>query len=275
MIKQSFTSLLLAAGGVGGAAIFTQTFGGLYFAPETIAISLTVVGLVFGYFFGLEHSGGEELPEIEDEQQFSLVGTFAVLALGIFAVLSFVVPQLKFSAQSVTLTTFTGQFTLPTQSTAQQVGSFVFSAITIPNAEEQFFRGFWGNLMLRIFPSGIAELMSGITFMIFHTAVYSLFFPATNFQLIFILVGAGATFVAVDAYTGDITTSVLAHMGNNTLSFLVGGSIITAIFPNAHNPLVPHVFQVLLIAWPLLILGYKMHKYGNLSLGKVLGGLRP
>src|SRR5579859_3823006 len=160
MIKQSFLSLMLAAAGVGGAAIFNQTFGGSYFFPETIAISLTLIGLVMGLYFGVEKATDEgDLPEVENEQKLALVGTLAIAGLGIFAVLGFILPQIQFATDSITVVSFTGAVTLPTQTVSDQIGSFVFSSITIPNAEEQFFRGFWGNLMLRVFPPGIAEIM--------------------------------------------------------------------------------------------------------------------
>ncbi len=273
MIKQSFLSLLLAAAGVGGAAIFTQTFGGTYYFPEGIAISLILMGLVMGLYFGVEAPTEEgDLPEVENEQKLALVGTLAIAGLGIFAVLGFIIPQIKFATGSINIVSFAVQTTLPTLTSSQQIGSFVFSCITIPNAEEQFFRGFWGNLMLRVFPPGIAEVMSGVIFMIFHTAVYSLLFPGLNFNLIFILIGAGATFVAIDAYSQDITTSVLAHMGNNALSFLVGGSIIAKVFPSAHLPWAP---GLIIIAFPMSILAYKAAKYGRLpNLAKLIGGLR-
>ena len=263
MIKNTFAALMLAATGVGGAAVLNQTFGGTYFFPETIAISITVLGMVFGLYFGVEKPSeeGDQFPEVEGQQQLSLVGVLAIVSLAAFAVFTFVFRDLTFLPGSVTATPFWGAVTLPTQSLSDQVGSFVFTCVTIPNAEEQFFRAFWGNLMLRIFPSGIAELMSGVVFMIFHTAVYSLLFPMPAWNIMFILIGAGATFVAVDSYTQDLTTSVLGHMGNNALSFLVGGSIVTKIFPTAHLPWAP---QAAVVVFPMTLLLYQMNKKGDL-----------
>ncbi len=203
-------------------------------------------GLLFSLIFKLARQEKSELEdpegsfEEESPQQLSLVALMAVLALGAFAVYNFLIPVITSSVAGVTVTSFFSVTTLPLGNQGEYIGAAIYTIVLIPNAEEQFFRGFIGNLSAEYLPVGLAEVAAGTIFMFFHIAVYSLLLPAMGFPVnlpyMVIIAAAGFTFVTVDIVTHDIATSIFAHMGNNALSFLVGGSIISALIPGLQVP---------------------------------------
>jgi membrane protease YdiL (CAAX protease family) len=239
VIRQS-PGTYLASAAATSALIFQETFGGAYFFPVVIALSLILTGITMSQF-APRFLGSEEVPESDEEPAEETAGTAPKIAVGAlgalasFMFLSWVVDPIQFSSGSVAVTTFFSTVQLPLLTTSDYVGAFVFTALLIPVAEEQFFRAFWGNLIVRFLPPGVAELVAGSVFMTFHFAVYSIFAPF-NPNLALLLTLSGAVFVAVDLYTGDLFTSMLAHILNNSLSFLVSGSIIGFLLPGAVVP---------------------------------------
>jgi membrane protease YdiL (CAAX protease family) len=256
-IKQSALSYSLAAVST-SILIFLTTFGGTFFIPAVIGLALILTGIVFTMAFKLhkQETAGEDFVE-EDAPELGLVAVFGLIALMAFVVYNWLIPVLQFAPGSVTVTTFFSTYQLPLTTQGDLMGAAVFTIFLIPNAEEQFFRGFWGNLAASYLPPGLSELVAGGIFMVFHTAVYSLFLPL-NIDYILILTAAGFTFVAVDIYTQDIATSVLAHTGNNALSFLLGGSVITVLFPGVA---IPQGLSILAPAMvPALLVGFMVYR---------------
>ena len=256
VIRQSPGSYLASAAASSGI-IFQQTFGGPYFFPSMLAFSLIFTGIVMSTaaekFLGREEiSEEDEEPAEEGPAQLPFVAIGATGALAAFMFLFFVIPPLKFGTGSVSVTTFFSTTVLPLSTPTQLIGAFVFTALLIPVAEEQFFRAFWGNLLVKFLPPGVAEVAAGGIFMTFHAAVYSIFAPF-NPNLALLLTVSGAVFVVVDLYTQDIFTSMISHIANNSLSFVVGGSVIGFLFPGATVPfpvqaIVPAIIPTLFLA---------------------------
>ena len=85
-------------------------------------------------------------------------------------------------------------------------------------------------------------LINGVIFALFHA-------PALNGDLpsLLVILLDGTTMVAINSVTGRLSTSILAHMGNNTLSFLLKGSILSVA------GLPPFVFPALQVVIPLIV----------------------
>jgi hypothetical protein len=209
--------------------LFISLFGGDYFFGVVIGMFLIVLGLLGSARFHTEKEAPP--PEIEEAGSLSI---FAVVALGAFAVFSWILPLVKFNSatQFISLQTFYGNFSFNLSQTTvingipSWVPALLFVGVLIPNAEEQFFRGFWGNLSVARLPflGGGAFVVSGAVFALFHA-------PALNgdpASLAVILLD-GTTMTAINSVTGRLSTSILAHMGNNTLSFLLRASLLSAI----------------------------------------------
>jgi len=89
-------------------------------------------------------------------------------------------------------------------------------AVLIGVAEEQFFRGAILNFLLTLTNSTVAIFSSAAIFMVYHFAVYG----TSTSNLVYVLVGGLA--LAWAAYrSGRLSPSILAHVLNNTLSFLI------------------------------------------------------
>jgi len=89
-------------------------------------------------------------------------------------------------------------------------------AVLIGVAEEQFFRGAILNFLLTLTNSTIAIFSSAAIFMTYHFAVYG----TSTSNLVYVLVGGLA--LAWAAYrSGRLSPSILAHVINNVLSFMV------------------------------------------------------
>jgi membrane protease YdiL (CAAX protease family) len=168
-------------------------------------------------------------PEVENKNTFPVTVGAAVVAFASFMVLYWVLSPIGFSSGNVTYTAFFSTFSLPYSGSAQQMASDAFLVFCVPWGEENFFRALWGGLFIRYLPPGLAEVSSGIIFMVFHAAVYSLFLgPAWG--LIGLLTGAGAVFVGADEASGDIGSSLLGHSAWNLSSVAVQGNIAVILF---------------------------------------------
>ena len=89
-------------------------------------------------------------------------------------------------------------------------------AILIAVAEEQFFRGAILNFLLTLTNPTVAIFSSAAIFMVYHFAVYGTF----TSNLVYVLVGGLA--LAWAAYrSGRLSPSILAHVTNNMLTFLI------------------------------------------------------
>jgi membrane protease YdiL (CAAX protease family) len=89
-------------------------------------------------------------------------------------------------------------------------------AVLIAVAEEQFFRGAILNFLLTLTNSTVAIFSSAAIFMVYHFAVYG----TSTSNLVYVLVGGLA--LAWAAYrSGRLSPSILAHVINNVLSFMV------------------------------------------------------
>lgn len=233
-------SLILAAA-AGGASVFVMVAGGPYFFDGVIAGFLMLMGLVFGIATGADVKA-KEVPANQEAAVVTTVSTLTFAALGAFMVFSYLLNVFQFVKSTDTLnvaTTF-GIVSFPLSQTIG-TGAFVtsgyllgliFTGIIIPNSEEQFFRGLWGNLSVKGLGPELGALGAGAAFMVFHIPVYGSnpYFLATVFM-------DGATIMAVDIASGRLVTGVLAHMANNLLSFLLQGSILSVLgAPALHIP---------------------------------------
>jgi membrane protease YdiL (CAAX protease family) len=91
-------------------------------------------------------------------------------------------------------------------------------AILIAVAEEQFFRGAILNFLLTLTNSTVAIFSSAAIFMVYHFAVYG----TSTSNLVYVLVGGLA--LAWAAYRSRrLSPSILAHVTNNILAFLIVG----------------------------------------------------
>jgi membrane protease YdiL (CAAX protease family) len=89
-------------------------------------------------------------------------------------------------------------------------------AVLIAVAEEQFFRGAILNFLLTLTNPTLAILSSAAIFMVYHFAVYGTILA----NLIYVLIG-GLVLSWVAYRSGRLSPSILAHVLNNTLSFLI------------------------------------------------------
>jgi membrane protease YdiL (CAAX protease family) len=93
----------------------------------------------------------------------------------------------------------------------------VLYAVLMAVAEEQFFRGGITNFLLTMFPPPMAIMGSAAIFSVYHLAVYGTTISALAYVFI------GGVMLAWVAYrSGRLSPSILAHVVNNILSFLVG-----------------------------------------------------
>jgi membrane protease YdiL (CAAX protease family) len=89
-------------------------------------------------------------------------------------------------------------------------------AVLIGVAEEQFFRGAILNFLLTLTNATVAIFSSAAIFMVYHFAVYG----TSTSNLVYVLVGGLA--LAWAAYrSGRLSPSILAHVANNILAFLI------------------------------------------------------
>lgn len=257
-------------GGISGGALILTYGGELWFPVVTIMV---LGGLGMAISIGqdrLDPNVSETQEEPRDENRRTLPVTLggAAVALASFMALYWILSPIGFAPGSLTYTSFFSTFSLPFSGQAEQVASAVFLVFTVPWAEENFFRGMWGNLLIRYLPEGAGELASGVVFMTFHAAVYSLFLgPAWG--LIALLTGAGAVFTGVDEYSQDIASSQISHSLYNLLSLGIQGSVLGAVIGPPPSSLLPQVAVIAPVAVGLIVvpnLLFRRAKTGGLRL---------
>jgi hypothetical protein len=259
IIKQTPFSLMMAFIAA-SELVFTSTFGGTLSYDVVIALALMTTGILFSFAFQFFKVDFRPETGVRLEK----LGLFTMLILFIFIGTSILVPQISSAALGlITVQTFYASITFNLSQPNGLTAAAIFIIVLIPNSEEQFFRGAWGNFFLvlfRKFPY-FAPIPAGAVFAIFHFAVYGL-----NYQTLGILFVDGATMVAINAFaTGVIDSSIVAHMLNNALSFGVAAGILQSYIPGVP----PAAIIVLRFAVPLTLGGImfiRAFRQGNLKL---------
>lgn len=208
----SFASAELAFGFLQGESFnSTLAFG------QIVAIILLVFGLI-GWLFS-EKATKHPMPGValETSQKEQLNITIGVvLGLFLFVLSNKFVPALSVaSASVVNVFTFFGTFSLSTATLGAATNAFMFTVILIPTAEENFFRGFWGNISISSCGKFVGIILQAVIFMLFHI-------PAYGWTILLgIIFADGLIIGAIDEQTGRLSTGILAHVGNNFLSYIV------------------------------------------------------
>lgn len=241
---------------------FLSTFGGYLVIPTLIALSLNFSGDVLSRRFKIE---SEDDSIDRDEAQ--NIGLFFVIAIFAIMVANIFVPELRFPAQNaVAIHTFYGTFSLDIGATSSSIlnfasldiatqnrlfAAFIFVAFLIPVSEEQFFRAFFGNLFISKAGLALGLLVNGLLFAGFHIAVDGL-----NYYTLTIIAVSGMTLTWVDFMTKSVVTSILAHITNNALSFLVAGNLIRILLPWLPPLPVQTIMPVINFGIPLALVLY-------------------
>lgn len=225
--------------------VFISIFGGEIYNATVIGLLLIITGMVFSMAFQVFKRD----PDVTGKEATGII-SWAFVLLFAFVVTSVFVPQIQFvTASVVTYQAFFAKVTFSLSSPGAITGAFIFIAILIPNAEEQFFRGFWGNLFLYLFRKHpeLALIPAGAVFALFHLGNYGL-----NLYTLGILFLDGMLMVFVGAFiTGSITASIIAHSLNNGLNLVVGAGIVAGLLPHVLLPIAG-------FAVPLALLGFGM-----------------
>ena len=241
-IRQSTASLLFAILGGAGAGLMLTYGGALWFPVVTIGFfglfGMSVSALLPEFIPEVTQEDVE--PKVEDSKSIPKVALGVAGALSSFMVLYWVLNPIIFANGSISYTAWFSIFTLPTATAAQQDAAFFFLVATVPWAEESFFRGLIGGILVRYVPEGFAEVIGGSVFAVFHSAVYALLL-GPNGALIGLLTGAGSVFIFVDAETQDIITSELGHSSYNGLAFGLQGNILGKLIGPPPAILVPQI----------------------------------
>ena len=220
-----------------------------------VAIILMVMGVAGSFLFGFRP--GEQ---VINEKAALSIGLGFVLALAGFLLFNAFIPTLTVvSPQSViAVKTFFGTFNLSIAGIEAGAAAFIFAVILIPTAEENFFRGFFANLFISRTGKFVGILLSAIVFVIFHIPAYGY-----DYFTLGIIFADGLVIAAVDVETGRISTGILAHVGNNALSYItVTGAVV---LPSALTILGAPGGQVLSL--PLMLgiyVAVRVHKRGKL-----------
>lgn len=232
------------------ALLFLQGQG--FTSPLAFPTIVAIVLMVFGILGSLIFHTNVEDANLTDKKLMN-IGLGVLVALVGFILINLFVPDLSVApASTINVRTFFGTFNLSVATLTATLSAFVFSVILIPTAEESFFRGFWGNLAIQKAGLGGGLLAQAVIFMVFHIPAYG--YAVTTLGIIF---GDGLVIAAIDVYTGSISTGLLAHIGNNALSFLVvtGAVVLPPLF-NYSSAIGP------LIELPILlsVLAYRKRK---------------
>lgn len=220
-----------------------------------VAIILMVMGLAGSVLFGFE---GEE-KALNEKAALSIGLGFLIAVVG-FILFNAFIPALSIvSPQSVVaVKTFFGTFDLSIAGIEAGASAFIFAVILIPTAEENFFRGFFANLFISRTGKFVGIILASTVFMILHIPAYGY-----NFFTLGIIFMDGIVIAAVDVETGRISTGILAHVGNNALSWItVTGAIV---LPTGLSILGAPGGQILSL--PLMLgiyVAVRVHKRGKL-----------
>lgn len=171
--------------------VFLSVFPGDLQTDSIIAALILVSGLVMQRYFKIDAQEGI------DSQGRSNIFVYSAIAVVIFFILNIYVPKLPLSVEAVI-----GTNVVPDK----------MFELLIAVSEEQFFRGFLGNLLITRTNAGIGIFMDGLIFMVYHFAVYGS--SASSLGIVF---GAGITLMFIDWKTGRVSPSILAHVINNLL----------------------------------------------------------
>lgn len=207
----------------GGLSLYIMTFGGVYVFAGLVSGLMLLVGTVFASRLNVQKS--EEIP---DPAELGNIGIFAAGALGAFIIFTWVLNLIYYTpaTQSITITTWFGLFSFDVSApwSGTYTPGFIFIGFIIPNAEEQFFRGLFGNGAVVFLGPLLGAAAGGAIFAAFHIAVYGM----GSLILATILLD-GATIIALNVATGRILTGLAAHIGNNVLSFFATGSVLGSV----------------------------------------------
>lgn len=230
MIKQDSVSILFFA-----VACAELAFA--FVSPETlqetdafgllVAFMLLILGLVgWLVFLALEKTPPTEAVDTmtsPDKTAQLMVGVLVAVVL--FVLSNKFIPQIAAATSGIEVITFFGTFTLATASVADQVSNFLFSVVLIPVAEENFFRGFFANLLTggqsTGWAAGLGVVLQALVFMLFHVPAYG-WTP----DLVIILAD-GLVIGAVDVGTERLSPGIVAHVLNNFLAWAVVTGAIT------------------------------------------------
>jgi membrane protease YdiL (CAAX protease family) len=169
-------------------ATFEQTFIILF---PTV---LLVTGIVLQFYLARKVEVVDGLAESAGN-----IGFYTLIALAGITIASFVSPAISYLPKME----LTG------------VDAMLY-AVLIAVAEEQFFRGAILNFLLTLTDSTVAIFSSAVIFMVYHFAVYG----TSTLNLVYVLIG-GLALSWVAYRSGRLSPSILAHVLNNILSFIV------------------------------------------------------
>jgi membrane protease YdiL (CAAX protease family) len=194
--------------------IYIGTFGSEFMVLSLFIVTLALIGIVMSRWGGF-HVDDPSLDVMERRETWLWVAVSIVVIFGI----NIIVPQLPTSLFKMAL--------VDPQKLAilLSIPTFRFSlGVMISVAEENFFRGFWGNLMLRNLPVVLAIPANSMLFTLYHIAVYG-----TSANALIIVFGAGIILMYAAYRSGYVHTTILAHMLVNALAFGVALSITTIL----------------------------------------------
>jgi len=214
-----------------------------------VAIFLSLIGIA-GEPLAAKFAN-KRLPDVDtaiDDTQALHIGIGVLVALFGFSLFNAFIPQLSLvKTDTIQIKSFYGVFVFSIAGVVATAGAFLFTVIQIPTAEENFFRGFLANLFVERNGPFIGLLVQAAVFMVFHIPVYGY-----SWQNLGIIYAAGLTIGGIDVATGTISTGLLAHVGNNALSFLViTGSVLLPI-----PSVIGGVSTGLLISLPIYLATY-------------------
>lgn len=251
LIRQTPLSLILCFSAA-SELVFSSTFGGSLTFDVLLALGLMLTGILFSLAFQFFQTNAKVEQTATGLEK---LGVWTLFLLFVFVGTSVLIPQItSVTLNIITVQTFYASIPFNLAQPSGLTAAAVFIVLLIPCSEEQFFRGAWGNFFLVLFKKQpfLAPIPGGLVFALFHFAVYGL-----NYQTLGILFVDGATMISVDAFaTGTIDSSILAHMGNNALSFGVAAGIIQSFLPG----MAPAAVLLIRFAVPLTLGGVMMVK---------------
>lgn len=170
--------------------IFLSTFGPDLMLRSLFAFSLLIGGL----FLSRIIKSYKEDVDIDTGEGRSMI-QYAVIALGVIALVSYTAPKIMLSIDTSTLSV-TDAFMVPRM-----------FGVLIAVSEEAFFRGFATNFFVSRIGSAFGVVASGAFFAIYHASVYG-----SDVSLLLYVFGAGMMLSYVALRTQRVSTTMISHV---------------------------------------------------------------
>lgn len=226
-LRQDSISLFALAIGFGSLVFLFlngEGFSAPLAFPVVVAIFLALTGVV-----GSELASKFARNRVNDVNSRLRRNDFVIISIGVpVALLGFLLSNrfvpifFQLSVTSIAFKTFYGTFTLSIATATDISAAIFFSVILIPVAEENFFRGFFGNLFLVRADPVIANVAQASVFMLFHIPAYGY-----NYQTLAVIFADGIVLMAIDEAAQSLSPGIIAHMLNNALAYgAVAGAVV-------------------------------------------------